>query len=134
MKKLIFLILGIILLSGCIAEFEDVSAKYPDVINSEYKAIGKLFIYGYTLKVEKNNKLNGYSLHEPPGVGGPEILSKSKLPIGSKFTIYKVEKCSNCFPFPAYTRFLIKFKNSKFSAVPIHFGEHIFRKKGELWH
>jgi hypothetical protein len=73
-------------------------------------------------------------LHEPPGVSGPEILSEFTLPIGSKFSIYKVEKCSNCFPFFAHSRFLIKLKtNGKFKSVPMHFGEYIFSQKGVLW-
>jgi len=123
----------VIFMSGCTADFNDISNEYPEILNIEFQTKDKLYIYGYTLEVERNPRLDAYTIEVPPGIGGPEIISKSVLPVGTKFKIYKVQKCSNCFPFPAYTRFLIQFSNDQFSDAPVHFGEYIFVNKGKLW-
>ena len=111
LKKLVFVL--VFLLTACVAEFGDDSKNYQSIMNAEYETTSKLFVFGYTLKVEEEPKIDGYALHEPPGISGPEILSKSQLPIGSKFRIYKVVKCSNCFPFSSYRHFLIKIEGSE---------------------
>ena len=134
LKKLITFIVCVLFLTGCTAEFKDNSSEYSQILNKEFETLGEMNIYSYTLKVEQNKKIDGYSLHEPPGISGPEIIRKFWLPVGSKFTIYKVEKCSNCLPFSSYSRFLIKLKNnSKFKSVPMHFGKYIYSQKGVLW-
>jgi heme/copper-type cytochrome/quinol oxidase subunit 3 len=52
LNKIITLILGIIFLSGCTAEFEDNSSEYTQILNKEFKTLGKINIYSYTLNLE----------------------------------------------------------------------------------
>ena len=136
MNKIIFLIFITLLLCGCLAKFKDISSQqeYAQIIGVEYETTKDLLIFGYTLKLEKNKKLDGYAIYKAPGIGGPEILSKEILPAGTVFTIIKVQQCSNCFPFPAYIQFLIKFRDSKkYNNYKVSFGENIFSIKDEVW-
>ncbi len=134
MKQLTVTVLSLFVLCGCVAKFNDESVKYSSIINKEYTTLKDLDVYGYTLKVEKNKKLDGYTIHQPPGVSGPEIVSRTLLPIGTKFRIYRIESCSNCVPFTSYTRYLIKLVNQgDFAAVPMHFGEDIINEKYVVW-
>ena len=54
----------------------------------------------------------GYTVMEPPGIGGPEVISKDVLPIGTSFKIVRVERCKNCFPFKANERLVIDLLSS----------------------
>jgi len=137
MNKTIFLILVSISLFGCSAEFEDISdsSKYVQYLGVEYETTKDLLIYGYTLKLEKNKKLDGFAIYAPPSVAsGPEFLSKEILPKGSVFSIIKIQKCSNCFPFSAYIQFLIKFKGlEKYNNYKVSFKEGVFNIKNEVF-
>jgi len=113
MNKLILTLISIVFLQGCIAKFKDISGnpEYSDVIGTEYVTSKDLLIFGYTLKVEKEKKLHGYSVHDYPGIGGSEIMSREVLSSGTNFTVERVEQCSNCFPLPSYIEYIIKFQD-----------------------
>ena len=136
MNKFIFLTFSILLLCGCLAEFKDISSQeeYEQLIGFEYETTQNLLIYGYTLKLERNKKIDGFAIYEIPGVSGPEYITKEILPKGTVFTILQVNKCSNCFPFPAYKQFIIKFKDlKKYNRHKVSFGENIFNRKNNVW-
>ena len=136
MNRTIFLIFISFLLCGCLAEFEDISnnKEYARYIYVEYETTKDLLIFGYTLKLEKDKKLDGFIIYEAPGVAsGPEILSKEILPKGTVFSIIKIQRCSNCFPLPAYIQFLIKFRDlKKYDDYKVSFEEGIFKVKDEV--
>ena len=136
MNKIISLIFISILLNGCLAEFKDISnsKEYAPYIGVEYKTTKDLLIFGYTLKLEKDKKLDGFAIYEAPGIAsGPEILSKEILPKGTVFSIIKIQQCSNCYPLPAYIQFLIKFRDlKKYDNYKVSFEEGIFRVKDEV--
>ena len=137
MNKIIILLFIPFILCGCLAEFEDISnsKEYALYIGNEYVTTKDLLIYGYTLKLEKNKKLDGYAIYEAPGIAsGPEILSKEILPKGATFSIIKIQRCSNCFPLPAYIQFLIKFRDiNKYDNYKVSFEEGIFKVKDDVF-
>ncbi len=123
------LVVATIFLSGCLSEFEDISAspEFSGIVDSKYETRNDLLIFGYTLKVEKDKILNGYVIHNFPGVSGPEILSKSTLPKGSIFTIKKIEECTNCLPFTTTLNFILDIHSTdKYEGYRVHIGKHVY--------
>lgn len=136
MKKIIILIFISTLLNGCLAEFEDISnsKEYAQYIGIQYETTKDLLIYGYTLKLEKDKKLDGFAIYEAPGIASrPEILSKEILPKGTVLSITNTQRCSNCFPLPAYLQFIIKFLDlKKYDKYKVSFEEGIFKAKEKI--
>ena len=123
------LVVATIFLSGCISEFEDISTspEFNGIIGFKYETRNNLLIFGYTLKAEKDKALNGYVIHDFPGISGPEILSKSILPKGSIFTIKKIESCTNCLPFTTTLNFVLDIQSTdKYEGYRVHIGKHVY--------
>jgi uncharacterized protein YceK len=132
MKYILMFLIILLSISGCTARFKNLSEHdgYINVIGKKYTTTEDLKIYGFTLTLEKNPRLDGYTIHPIPGIGGQEILSSELLPAGEIFTVEKVEKCSNCFPFPAYIVYVIKFDAlEKFNHKRITLGTEVLKNK-----
>jgi len=130
----IYIFFILLTLTGCMAKFKNITNTYSSVIGVELETTKDLLIYGYTLTLEKNKKLNGYVIHDYPGVSGPEYLSESILPKGTIFTIQRVEKCSNCWPFPAYKNFFIKITSTNiYDNHETHLRDYLYLQRGRVW-
>ena len=86
-------------LSGClITEWEDVSSEseFSQIIGTELKTKVKFIIHGVTMEPNYEEILHHYALMEAPGFSGPEVLSRNKVQIGTKFKLVKVIRCVDC--------------------------------------
>lgn len=90
--------IAILLLSACMAEYEDISSQalYRNIVGKQFKSTSTLQIYGVTLDRNYAPIVGVYTIHGPPGVGGPEILSVETLPVGTVFNVTAVRRCTNC--------------------------------------
>jgi len=123
LKKIIFAICFLIGISGCkLQKFTDISSdpKVSHLIGTKYTSTKELFIYGISNDPNYKKIVDNYTVMEPPGIGGPEVISKDVLPIGTSFKIIRVERCNNCFPFKANERLVIELlSSSKFKDHPV---------------
>ena len=95
-----FLFLMFLILTGCQAEYKDVSkeAKYSNLINTRFQTLETLLIHGVNLGENKEKEIDIYKVSRKPGTGGRYIISKIDLKSGSKIEIEKVLRCTNCAP------------------------------------
>jgi hypothetical protein len=107
------------MLFGCdLMEYSDISEDkdVASLINSKYKSQKELIIYGITLDRDYKEEIDLYTIMEPPGIAGPEVLFKEILPKYTLIKILKVERCNNCSPFPENKRLIVEIlSNTKFS-------------------
>lgn len=100
MRKITVVLFAVLLISGCgFAEFEDVSgdARYSSLIGQEFVLRSDALIIGVTLDPNYKKTVDRYRLTVYPGFAGPEVVSTDVLPIGTKFRIERVERCTNCY-------------------------------------
>jgi hypothetical protein len=126
MKKFIEFILVFCLTVGMVGcklkEFSDISnePRVSKLIGIKCISKKELFIYGISNDPDYKKVVDDYTVMEPPGIGGSEVVSKDVLPIGTSFKIVRVERCNNCFPFKANERLVIELlSNSKFKDRPV---------------
>lgn len=100
MNKIGIFVFLFFLMIGCRAKYEDMShdVKYSHLIGHKYVLTKKLLIYGITLDANYKKQIDIYTIHRPPGIGGPEVLTGNYLLPGTKMEIKKVVKCINCLP------------------------------------
>lgn len=119
MMKALVLFIVALALTGCLAEYENVShdKEYANLVAEKYKTLGILKIQGATL--DQNYKvIDRYIVTEPPGIGGREILARKDLQIGSIIQIKEVMRCTNCLP--PNISFVIEIVSSQLSPnIPI---------------
>jgi len=132
--KRVFPILAVmLLLAGCDAKFDDASQSYSAIIGTQFQIRGELYIFGLPIERGNNKDVRSYVIHPPPGIAGRDLISKARVPVGTKFEIIKVQKCSNCFPFPSYNKYVLRFSNGMYSDAPVYFTDEVFSEKGRLW-
>jgi len=87
-------------LASCSAKYEDASneEKHVHLIGNKYKTTKELLIYGITTDKNYKQQIDLYTIHEPPGIGGPEVLLEGHLEPGTVVQIKKVLRCINCIP------------------------------------
>jgi hypothetical protein len=89
-------------LVGCYyqAKYQDVSAheKYTHLIGTKYKTLHTLLVYGITTDRNYKKKIAYYTITEPPGIAGPEIISRGELVADTLIQVKKALKCINCIP------------------------------------
>jgi len=99
MKNLIYIMLLSISLSGClITKWNDVSQepKFAGLIGAEFVVNEPFRAHGVTMKPNYEKILDHYSITPLPGFSGPEVLSITILPKGTKFKIIRVQRCVDC--------------------------------------
>jgi hypothetical protein len=108
---------------GCKSkEFRDVSAETSQshFIGTTYKAKKELIICGIARDVGYPKVMEYYTVMEPPGVGGPEVLSLQVLPADTLMKIIRVERCKNCPPFLTEQRWVVDvLSNKTFKGHPV---------------
>ena len=100
MKRIFCLLFLFVSLSGClITEWEDVSneSKYIKLIGLELITKETMRAHGITMEPNYEKILSHYSITPLPGFSGPEVLSVTILPVGTKVKIVKVVRCIDCF-------------------------------------
>jgi hypothetical protein len=121
--------LAILLLSACMAEYEEVSSQEPyrRIIGKRLKSTSKLHIYGVTLDRNYAPTVDVYTVHGPPGIGGPEILSAATLPPGTIFNVSGIRRCTNC-PFDERIEIVVEVvRNQKYDDAPVTIPYRLFR-------
>lgn len=102
MKRLFyFLSLLLLVLTGCVLKFEDVSQEpeYAPYINSSYSLNANMLIYGVNLPPGYGEDINVYTITpDIPGMTGPEIITKERLSSGTTLRIQSVRRSTNHLP------------------------------------
>ena len=114
------LLLGLALLSGCNAEYVDVSKddQYIGLVGTKYETLVELQIQGVTLSRSGSKSVDQYVVTEKPGFTGREVIEKKNLKVGSTIRVKAVKKCANCLP-PS-VEFIIEIPSEELGAtVPI---------------
>ncbi|MDA8430484.1 MAG: hypothetical protein M0T70_14625 [Geobacteraceae bacterium] len=113
MKKYLGYALVACLLLGAVGckskEFKDVSAdvSLSRFIGTAYKTKTELIICGIAKDIGYPKIVDYYTIMEPPGIGGPEVVSLRTIPPGTSMKILRVERCSNCLPFLSELRWVV---------------------------
>ena len=109
-------------LSGCNAEFEDVSAipEHRRVIGELCQVISPLNAHGVTLNVERNKKTDVIALTSL-NLSGPEITFSTRLFPGTILEILAVQKCKNC-PFDDRIEYRVRSQPmpNEFGNIPVY--------------
>jgi hypothetical protein len=95
---------------GCKSkEFRDVSAEasLSHYIGTTYKTKKDLIICGIARDIRYPKVVGYYTVMEPPGIDGPEVISRHVIPPGTLVKTIRVERCSNCLPFSAELRWVV---------------------------
>lgn len=107
----------LLLICGCTPrDYEDITSSVAaiDLIKREYILDVPLIAYGVDLfNEDSDNEVDFYYLMLPPGMGGPEILERHKIPEGTVVRIEGVLKCTNCY-FSDRIEVLVSFPNIRF--------------------
>ena len=102
MKRLFYFpLLLVLLLTGCVLEFEDVSQEleYAPYIGRSYSLNTKMLIYGVNLPPGYGEDVNVYIITpDVPGMTGPEIITKEHLKSGENLTIQSIRRSTNHLP------------------------------------
>ena len=107
------LVLGMM---GCNSkDFRDVSAEasLSHFIGTIYKTKKELIICGIAKDIGYPKIVDYYTVMEPPGIGGPEVLSRQALPPDTLMKTIRVERCNNCPPFFLEQRWVVDVLSSK---------------------
>jgi hypothetical protein len=104
-------------LSGCNAEYEDVSAipEHRRVIGELCQVLSPLNAHGVTSNVERHRRTDLIAL-TTLNLSGPEITFSTRLLPGTILEILAVRKCKNC-PFDDRTQYRVRSQ-----PMPIEFG------------
>jgi hypothetical protein len=80
------------------AHHKDVSSlpEYAGLVGTTYRTREAMLIYGVTLDANYAKVVDIYALTTQPGIGGPEILFRSILPVGTTIRVARVLDCTNC--------------------------------------
>jgi hypothetical protein len=95
---------------GCKSkEFRDVSAEaaLSHFIGTTYKTNKELIICGIARDIQYPKVVDYYTIMEPPGIGGPEVISRHVITPGALVKTIRVERCSNCLPFSTELRWIV---------------------------
>jgi hypothetical protein len=118
--KLITLICFTFAILACQSkEYGDISkeSKISHLVGKTYGSTKPLFIYGIRTEMS-HRKIVAYHTIMETSIAGPEVLSTNVLPKGTRVRVLRIERCTNCFPFPADVRLVVdllstpQFKNS----------------------
>ncbi|MDD5703931.1 MAG: hypothetical protein PHU23_18005 [Dehalococcoidales bacterium] len=108
---------------GCKSkEFRDVSAEasLSHFIGTTYKSKRELVICSIAKDIGYPKIADYYTVMEPPGIGGPEVLSLQVLPADTLMKIIRVERCNNCPPFLTEQRWVVDvLSNRTFKDHPV---------------
>ena len=89
----------VFLLTGCSEKYEDASAEgdYSTLIGQQLETRVEMLMHGVTTDRDYKKEINYFSITPRPGFDGSEVIIRSVLPVGSRFRVERVEKCTNCW-------------------------------------
>ena len=111
----IFVVVISTAMTGCYSlQWSDISSEQPisSLMNTLYETKNELLIYGITLDSNYKNTIDYYTVKNPPGISGPEVVSENTLPKGSVVKIIRAERCNNCLPFFPKERLIVEILSS----------------------
>ncbi|MES9906776.1 MAG: hypothetical protein ABW168_29365 [Sedimenticola sp.] len=136
MLRLVLVCFVIFLLPACYSksEYEDVSShmQYSRLIGNRFETLAPLVVHGVTLDQNYKKVIEVFVVTVEPGFGGPEVLMRRDLPVGSIVSIEKVLRCSTCLP--SYIEYEINFLSENIgSDIPVRLDDlSIKNNKGSL--
>jgi len=91
-----------LLLVGCMAQYEDVSADstHRELIGRDFQTTSDLLVHGVTLDRSYDKRVDLCSVTPKPGFSGPEVITRQTLPAGTRLHVVAVRKFTNAFPLP----------------------------------
>ncbi len=97
MKKICLIF--ILLLIGCVSEYEDASdhPKYNQFINIYYILTQDMYISGVNMPPGYGKEIDIYIISSiNPTWSGPEVITRDVLDSGTILRINSMQKCTNC--------------------------------------
>jgi hypothetical protein len=128
MIRILAILVLITSLSGClITQWKDVSSEseYHSIVELELTSKERLVAHGITMERNHEKILHHYSVTVLPGFSGPEVLSVTQLPVGTKFKIVKVLQCADC-PFKREVIELVILNGPELEGAPLWFSYSYF--------
>jgi hypothetical protein len=90
----------VLCLSGCgFVSFEDVSsnAAFSAYVDGHYRTTSDMQVYRISMDGNYGQTPSIYKVIPPPGIDGPEVLSRASIPAGSTLQVQSVERCVDCY-------------------------------------
>jgi hypothetical protein len=100
MKIRLAALLAVFLLAGCyFVSYEDVSSdpKYVGYVGAEYRTTADMTVYRVSMDQNYGPSPSIYTIVQPPGFDGPEVISRTRFPEGSTVKILTIQRCTNCY-------------------------------------
>ena len=97
-------------LTSCgMSEYEDISSdpRYYPLVGQQLEATSDLYLHAVTLDRNYAKRVDTCTITTPPGFGGPELIHRHRLPVGSIFHILSVRRCTNC-PFDERVEMVVR--------------------------
>lgn len=88
------------MISGCrFANFANISEQpeFTPLISTSYSTKIPLLIHGVNMDQPIAEDIDQYTITPEPGIGGREIKTRDKLPVGTVFEIKAIWECTNCY-------------------------------------
>jgi hypothetical protein len=78
-----------VLIAGCVGKFEDVTSRpqFSTTIGSSFETRSDLLAIGVSMEQNYGSTVDIVYLVPEPGFGGPEVLTREKITLGSKVTV-----------------------------------------------
>lgn len=89
-----------LLLAGCyLVSYEDVSrdSENAGYVGNEYRTTADMTVYRVSLDQNYGPFPSVYMLVPPPGLDGPEVISRIRFPEGSTVKVLTIQRCADCF-------------------------------------
>ena len=93
-------LLATLLLAGCyMVSYEDVSndPKYARYVGTEYTTTADMTVYRVSIDQNYAPSPSIYTIVQPPGFDGPEVISTARFPEGSTVKVLTIQRCTDCF-------------------------------------
>ena len=93
-------VLAAFLLAGCgFVSFEDVSQdpEYSAYVDRKYRTTADMAVYRVSMDRNYGPSPSIYTIVQPPGFDGREVLSRTRFPEGSTLKVLTIQRCKNCY-------------------------------------
>jgi len=93
-------LLATLLLAGCyMVSYEGVSndPKYARYVGTEYTTTADMTVYRVSIDQNYAPSPSVYTIVQPPGFDGPEVISTARFPAGSTLKVLTIQRCTDCY-------------------------------------
>ena len=105
-------------------EYKDISdsLEYAELVGGRFEVLVPLVMHGVTFERDYGEVVDEFIVTIEPGFGGPEVLMRKILPVGSIVSIEKVLQCFTCVP--TYVEFEVNLLSEDIdSSIPVRLSD-----------